>query len=147
MSCKHKDTITDDVHIDINRFRVNGDSNEFAGFKVVDGDSYLIAQSVTFTSREIPKAYSLSQNYPNPFNPSTTIPFALPFESNVKVNIYDVRGRLVQELVNSHFHSGYHNISWEASHLASGLYFIQFVSNSFENSESFSMIQKSLLVK
>ena len=69
------------------------------------------------------------------------------FQSNVKISIYDVRGRLVQELVNSHLNSGYHNILWDASHLASGLYFIQFESNSFENSESFAKIQKSLLVK
>ena len=136
-----------ETRIDIDKFRVNGSLNEFAGFKVVDGNSYIIAQSVAFMSNEIPDEYSLSQNYPNPFNPSTNIPFALPFESNVKISIYDVQGRLVQELVNSHFNSGYHNISWDASHLASGLYFIQFESSSFENSESFSTIQKSLLVK
>ena len=140
-------TITADTHIDINKFRVNGVFNESAGFRVIDGDSFVIAQSITFTSRDIPDEYSLSQNYPNPFNPSTNIPFALPFESDVKVNIYDVRGRLVQELVNSHFGSGYHHISWDASHLSSGLYFIQFESSSSENSKTFSTIQKSLLVK
>ena len=140
-------TITDDTHIDINKFRVNGAFNESAGFRVIDGDSYVIAQSIAFRSREIPNEYSLSQNYPNPFNPSTNIPFALPFESDVKVNIYDVRGRLVQELVNSHFGSGYHHIAWDASHLSSGLYFIQFESSSSENSKTFSTIQKSLLIK
>ena len=140
-------TITEDTHIDINKFRVNGIFNESAGFRVIDGDSFVVAQSIAFTSCEIPDEYSLSQNYPNPFNPSTNIPFALPFESDVKVNIYDVRGRLVQELVNSHFGSGYHRISWDASHLSSGLYFIQFESSSLENSKTFSTIQKSLLVK
>ena len=140
-------TVADGARIDINRIRVNGFFHESSGFRVIDGDSYVIAQSVTFNSRELPVEYSLSQNYPNPFNPSTNIPFALPFESDVKVNIYDVRGRLVQNLVSSHFNSGYHNISWDASHLSSGLYFIQFESSSLENSKTFSTIQKSLLVK
>ena len=113
----------------------------------MDGDSYSIAQSVSFITHAIPDEYLLSQNYPNPFNPTTSIPFALPFESNVKVNIFDVRGRLVQELINSQLNSGYHNLSWDASHLSSGLYFIQFESSSLENSETFLTIQKSLLVK
>ena len=140
-------TITDDTHIDINRFRVNGRVNEFSGFRIADGDSYSIAQSVAFITHSIPESYSLSQNYPNPFNPSTNIPFALPYESMVKIHIYDVRGRLIQELINLQLSSGYHNLSWDASHLASGLYFIQFESSSLENSETFSTIQKSLLVK
>ena len=139
--------ITEDAHIDISKFRVNGVHDESAGFRVVDGDSFVVAQSISFTSREIPDEYLLGQNYPNPFNPSTNIPFALPFESEVKVNIYDVRGRLVQELVNSYFRPGYHHVAWEASHLSSGLYFIQFESISLENNKSFSTIQKSLLVK
>ena len=140
-------TVTDDTHIDINRFRVNGRVNEFSGFRIADGDSYSIAQSVAFITHSIPESYSLSQNYPNPFNPSTNIPFTLPYESMVKIHIYDVRGRLIQELINSQLSSGYHNLSWDASHLASGLYFIQFESSSLENSETFSTIQKSLLVK
>ena len=116
-----------------------------------DGNCYETVFQLTSTLAidefGIPTDFSVYQNYPNPFNPSTNIPFALPFESDVKVNIYDVRGRLVQELVNSHFGSGYHHISWDASHLSSGLYFIQFESSSSENSKTFSTIQKSLLVK
>ena len=140
-------TIPDDTHIYISKFRVNGIFNESAGFRVIDGDSFAVVQSITFISREIPDEYLLSQNYPNPFNPSTNIPFALPFESEVKVNIFDVRGRLIQELVNSHFASGYHHIAWDASHLSSGLYFIRFESTSIDNNRTFSAIQKSLLVK
>ena len=136
-----------DTHININKFMVNGTSSESAGFRINDGSSYIVAQTITFSSGEIPDEYSLSQNFPNPFNPSTNIPFALPFESDVKVNIYDVRGRLVQELVNSYFGSGYHHIPWDASHLSSGLYFIRFESSSLENSKTFSTIQKSLLIK
>ena len=140
-------SLNGDTHININKFMVNGTSSESAGFRINDGSSYIVAQAIGFTTSEIPDEYSLSQNYPNPFNPSTSIPFALPFESNVKVNIYDVRGRLVEELVNSYFGSGYHHISWDASHLSSGLYFIQFESRSLENNNTFSTIQKSLLIK
>ncbi|HRE39893.1 MAG TPA: glycosyl hydrolase [Ignavibacteria bacterium] len=71
----------------------------------------------------IPGEYILKQNYPNPFNPETNIEFALPKEDDIKIDIYDIRGRLVQTLINSKLKAGSYKINWNASGLSSGIYF------------------------
>ncbi len=72
---------------------------------------------------EVPQAFELQQNYPNPFNPSTNISFSLPQSSQVTLSVYDVNGRLVGELLNNEvFASGQHEVSFDASALASGVY-------------------------
>lgn len=71
----------------------------------------------------LPSDYVLYQNYPNPFNPSTTIKYYLPNDSKVSLKIYDLRGRELSNLVNSFQLQGYHNISFNAASLSSGVYF------------------------
>ena len=65
----------------------------------------------------LPKVLSLSQNYPNPFNPTTTITFdvsgELGEEKQVKLFIYDIRGRKVRTLVDSEFEPGSHRVIWD----------------------------------
>ena len=62
-----------------------------------------------------PNEFSLNQNYPNPFNPSTTFSYELPEASIVKINVYDVMGRIVKSLVNSSMAAGYHLSKWDAT--------------------------------
>jgi hypothetical protein len=88
-----------------------------------------------------PTAYSLEQNYPNPFNPSTTIKFAIPEVSNVKLTIYNSLGQKVAELVNSTLDAGSYTINWNASNVASGLYFYEL------NTSNFSSVKKMMLLK
>jgi hypothetical protein len=71
----------------------------------------------------IPADYSLSQNYPNPFNPATTIEFGLPEDAQVKVTVFNVLGQTVTALVDADMPAGYHVVSWDASDMASGVYF------------------------
>ncbi len=61
-------------------------------------------------------------NYPNPFNPMTTISYQLPFASDVKLDVYDVSGRLVQSLVDEHKAAGEYCAQFNAADLASGVY-------------------------
>jgi hypothetical protein len=89
----------------------------------------------------VPKIYSLSQNYPNPFNPSTQISFGLPKSGNVKLVVYDILGREVKTLVNDFRNAGTYNISFDASSLASGIYFYSIKANDFTQTK------KMLLVK
>ena len=71
----------------------------------------------------IPSQYTLEQNYPNPFNPSTTIRYSIPVESKVSLKIFDMLGREVAELVNQNQASGNYEAKFDASRLASGIYF------------------------
>ncbi len=70
--------------------------------------------------------YSLNQNYPNPFNPNTNIVFTIPETGVVKINIYNVLGEVVSELVNEYLEAGFHQYQFNASNLTSGIYFIPF---------------------
>jgi hypothetical protein len=79
----------------------------------------------------LPKAYALQQNYPNPFNPATEIAFALPKAGLVTLKIYDLLGRQVTTLVNRSMQAGDHRISFDASSLASGIYFYRLESGGF----------------
>jgi hypothetical protein len=68
-------------------------------------------------------SYLLYQNYPNPFNPSTTIKYELPKSSDVRLSVYDILGREVSVLVNERREAGVHEVKFEGSNLASGVYF------------------------
>jgi hypothetical protein len=89
----------------------------------------------------IPQNFSLSQNYPNPFNPVTKIKFALPNISNVKLVVYDVIGRQVQELINSRMNAGYHEFNFTASELPSGVYFYRLTAGEFTDVKKMTLIK------
>jgi len=82
-------------------------------------------------STETPSSFSLSQNYPNPFNPVTKIKFSIPNHSNVKLEIYDVSGKLVQLLVDEKLHVGTYEAYWDASSMPSGTYFCRMTNEKF----------------
>lgn len=70
----------------------------------------------------LPDDVQLFQNYPNPFNPTTTITYAIPYEANVKLIIYNSIGQKIAELVNETQNEGYHQVWWNANQFSSGLY-------------------------
>jgi hypothetical protein len=82
-----------------------------------------------------PNEYRLLQNYPNPFNPSTTIKFELPRESHVNLTVYDVLGRELSRLVNERMDAGYHDVKFDGSALASGMYFYRIQAGSYVNTK------------
>ena len=94
-----------------------------------------------------PVQYNLFQNYPNPFNPSTLIKYSLPFESNVKIIIYNSIGQVVKELVSEVQHSGLHELSFSASSLSSGIYFYSVFANSTDGKQNFANTKKMILLK
>ncbi|PJA97978.1 MAG: hypothetical protein CO128_09690 [Ignavibacteriales bacterium CG_4_9_14_3_um_filter_30_11] len=83
------------------------------------------------TSSEPPNTFTLAQNYPNPFNPSTIIRYGLPKEGFVTLNVYDMLGREVKILVNEFKSAGSYSVDFNASNLASGIYFYQMQAGDF----------------
>jgi hypothetical protein len=75
---------------------------------------------VTYTA---PKVFALEQNFPNPFNPTTTIYYQLPTDSRVSIVVYDLLGREMKRLVDETKEAGYHQERFDASGIASGMYF------------------------
>ncbi|RMG61626.1 MAG: T9SS C-terminal target domain-containing protein, partial [Calditrichaeota bacterium] len=79
----------------------------------------------------LPTRFELGQNYPNPFNPTTTIPYALPQASPVRLVLYDALGRQVAVLVDGHQAAGRHQVRLDASQLAAGIYFYRLQAGPF----------------
>lgn len=87
------------------------------------------------------KQWELTQNYPNPFNTTTTISYQLPKSSFVRLNIYDISGRLVDKLINEKKNAGYYSVEWNAENVCSGVYFYRIEAGNFV------AVKKGLLVK
>jgi hypothetical protein len=60
----------------------------------------------------------IHQNYPNPFNPVTTLRYGLPEEAHVQITIYDMMGRIINNLVSSQQTAGYKSLLWNATNNA-----------------------------
>ena len=140
--CESGDIPTIKVHrtngeiIEMNIVSVDGSSVEFQPIGHV---------IVTAMDEVLPNTVSLHDAYPNPFNPSTTISYNVPSSMHVNLSIYDIRGRLVTELVNGHHEakgiSDPYKAVWNADMQASGVYFVRLTAGAtVEN-------QKIMLIK
>jgi hypothetical protein len=78
----------------------------------------------------LPESFALYRNYPNPFNPSTRIRYAVPSESNVKIEIFDLLGRKIAELINEKQSAGIYSINFDASGFSSGIYLYKMTAGS-----------------
>ena len=116
----------------------------------LDGSVHL-SKEIEVTIVSGPTSYSVDQNYPNPFNPSTTIRYALPYESNVKIVVYNITGAVVSVLTNGVQSAGSHNVVLNTSsskgQLSSGIYFYTIEARSLDGSHSFRETKKMILLK
>ena len=101
----------------------------------------LAAEAPLETAEDLPTSFSLEANYPNPFNPATTIQFALPEATAVRLAVYDLLGRQVHLLVDEQRPAGRHEVVVEARGRSSGVYFDRIEAGSFPT------VRQMLLVK
>ena len=85
--------------------------------------------------------YMLDANYPNPFNPATTIRFAVPRAGLVRLAVYDVLGRRVDELVDGILDAGWHAVRWDAAGLPSGVYLYRLEAGSFQETKTMILVK------
>jgi sugar lactone lactonase YvrE len=91
--------------------------------KQMDYDGNYQYSKTVEVNAALPKAFVLGQNYPNPFNPSTTITYVVPQSATVSLHVYDVLGRSIATLVDEKKVAGSYAVNFDASKLASGIYF------------------------
>jgi hypothetical protein len=129
--------------------RFQGEVNLFVTLEddsnATDTDTVLVQvkepTNITSFNAELPISYKLNQNYPNPFNPTTTISFEIPKDTYVNLNIYDLSGRLFIRLMDSYLSSGSYSVEFDASKLASGIYYYEM------NTGEFRKVKKLIVAK
>ncbi|MBS3767063.1 MAG: carboxypeptidase regulatory-like domain-containing protein, partial [Candidatus Cloacimonetes bacterium] len=86
---------------------------------------------------------ALNSSFPNPFTDHTTISFSLKQPTNVKLSVYNVKGQLVQTLLNEHMDKGEYNVDWNADNrrLGTGIYFYKL------ETENKSFLKKMIMIK
>ena len=114
---------------------------------MVDNDGTFKYSSLITMDVAAPAKFELSQNYPNPWNPSTRISYALPFESNIKLIVYNSLGETVKELVNAFQNSGYYEVTFDAKSLPSGIYLYTIQASSKDGKQNFTSTKKMILIK
>ena len=81
----------------------------------------------------LPLKYSLNQNYPNPFNPKTFITFSIPIKTEVKINVFDIKGNIIVTILDKIVNAGFYSVSWDAGDFSSGVYFIVMSSGRYKD--------------
>ena len=101
---------------------------DLAGFSIGINLETEVAEGNT---KAIPSKYMLHQNYPNPFNPKTVISYQLPVASDITLSIYSITGQKVATLVSEIQTPGNHKYEWDASNMASGVYYYRLTADNF----------------
>ncbi len=85
----------------------------------------VLTTSTTKPDYGFPTILTLQQNYPNPFNPTTSIGYQLPEAANIELSVFNLLGKRVAVLVNEQKPAGYHEVTFDARNLSSGIYIYQ----------------------
>jgi hypothetical protein len=104
------------------------DSTGYVVFLYEVRESQVVIDDITSIEGNIsrPEDMIVSRVYPNPFNSSTTIEYSLSEAGHIRIDIYDLLGRRIETLIDDYKQAGSHTITFDASHLSSGVYFYRF---------------------
>jgi len=104
-----------------NMLSAHGDANIRAK---ISTDAFIEIEPVAV----VPNDIILLPNYPNPFNPETTFSFNIESLEHTSLSIYDIQGRIIETLIRDKINPGFHSITWNASEVATGVYFVKLIS-------------------
>jgi photosystem II stability/assembly factor-like uncharacterized protein len=93
--------------------------------------SQVVITGVAAATGGFPGTFTLGQNYPNPFNPSTTIRYSIPRRSHVTLTVFSILGQQVATLVSTQREPGFYEARFDASGLASGVYFYRLTAEGY----------------
>jgi len=103
--------------------------NAVASYPVSDSPRFMVQLSYGALDSDVkealPKRYGLSPVYPNPFNPSATVQFDIKDWSRVTLDVYDIKGALVESLLDRKLTPGSHRYTWQPSSISAGVYFLR----------------------
>lgn len=120
---------------DTDRIFVTGSAN-FSGTGIAFYTlRYSKISAIDPISTNIPAKFSLNQNYPNPFNPVTSIRFDVPKSTFVKITIFDVLGREIENLVSERLKAGEYMVKWDAARFSSGIYFYSIATDGYQTTK------------
>ena len=113
--------------------------------ETIVGENYYI-EPLSIDKIDLPKSFELGEAFPNPFNPETVIKYAVPTQSFVKLNVYDINGRQIKSLVNTMRMPGRYSTLWNGvddfgNEVSSGLYIYQLISENTVLSEKIMLIK------
>jgi hypothetical protein len=125
--------------------------------EIISYDEFIVNETAVtehmnevYTSSEeiagVPEKFDLKQNYPNPFNPTTNIAYDLPQPGEVKLQVYNMLGQLVQTVTDKRQKAGSYSVKWDASRYSSGTYLLR-IEFTGEDNTSYSQVRKMLLIK
>jgi hypothetical protein len=123
-------------------------SMEGTGSAKIDKNA-LTGLAITLASgKGVPREYALLQNYPNPFNPVTVIRYELPLVSGVSLTVFNLLGQVVAVLRDGVESAGYKSVEWDATRVASGVYFYRLEATSTQDpAKTFGEIRRMVLIK
>jgi len=112
----------------------------FDAVSVSDDRGALLNGQVSYEAA-LPTEFAVSQNYPNPFNAKTSFKLELPISSDVTVNVYNVAGQLVKAINMPNLDAGVHSVVWDASDVASGVYFYKVTADDFTKTMKMTLLK------
>ena len=115
----------EDVHLVIEGVAIDMHELVSADVPSYYNEVVVVVGNVEAYLNPIPDEFGLGSAYPNPFNPTTNLELALNQNAMVNMSVYNIRGQLVDMLLERNMKAGYHTITWNADGISSGMYFVR----------------------
>jgi len=130
------------TNIELNNIFVNDSTGWIFGkdgtiLKTTSG----VISKIIKLNNEIPEKFHLYQNYPNPFNNSTRIKFQVPVNTDIKISLYDMRGRLLKIITDSKYETGVYELIINGDEYSSGVYFYMLSSSNYIQTKKMVLIK------